>query len=304
MRHNLPIKANHNQWFVNRVRGAAYRLAMILARFLVQRGHFRGLRSNLAVIHGLPQDSPVLEERVIENLHNAFVCYVDFFIIACRGPEAIEAACDLDPEGVATIERHLNAGRGVVLVAAHMSSLDVFMLAMSKRFPGMQALTMPNPPLNTRLMNRLRRKYGMALTPISPTSLRRAIRHLRGGGMVGIAADVPTAHGVELNLFGKPCTLSMGHTRLANATSSALVVGVSKRVGPGKYSGIGIEIPTASGEEDDWAKSTLNVLEAHIEAQADEWFMPPALWPKAQPTPLVLFQHKLSPTLTSKMIQG
>lgn len=288
----------------NITRKVTYPLAASLARAIVRRGQFSGLRANLAVIHDLPLESSVLEQKLVENIHNAFVCYVDFFIIACRGPEAIEAACELDPESVATIERHLNAGRGVVLVAAHMSSLDVFMLAMSKRFPEMQALTMPSPPLNTRLMNRLRRKYGMVLSPISPTSLRSAIRHLRSGGIVGIAADVPTPHGAERNLFGKPCKLPMGHTRLANATGSALVVGVSRRVGPGKYYGFGTEIPTERGEEDDWAESTLQMLEAHIEAQADEWFMPPPLWDRAQPAPVVLFQHKLPPTLTSEMIQG
>ncbi|TDI85317.1 MAG: hypothetical protein E2O74_03660, partial [Chloroflexi bacterium] len=76
MTRNLSVKANQDQWFVNRIRGAAYWLAKALARFLIRRGQFRGLRSNLAVIYDLPQDSPLLERRVIENLRNAFVCYV------------------------------------------------------------------------------------------------------------------------------------------------------------------------------------------------------------------------------------
>ncbi|MFQ5921336.1 MAG: lysophospholipid acyltransferase family protein [Anaerolineales bacterium] len=303
MAHNPVLELKPTQRIENWVRRAAYALAEVLARFLVRRGQFRGLRSNLAVIHGLPQDSPVLEERVIENLRNAFVCYVDFFIIACRGPEAIEAACEMDPAGLGLIENHLAEGRGVVLVAAHSSSLDIFMLAMSRHFPGMQALTLPQPPLNTRIMNRLRGKYGMQLTPITSDSLRSAIRCLRKGGIVGIAADVPTPYGAELNLFGKPCQLPIGHTRLAIATNSAIVVGVSQRMGPGQYRGFGIEVHASDGDEEDWAASTLEVLEHHIVARPQEWFMPPPLWPTLPEAPLLL-QHRLPAALTSRLIRG
>ncbi len=279
-------------------------LASALARFLVRRGHFSGLKSNLAVIHGLPQDSPDLEEKTIENLSIAFVCYVDFFIIACRGPDAIDAACDLDPDSLRLIENHLERGKGVVLVAAHSSSLDIFMLAMSRHFPGTQALTMPQPKLNTRIMNRLRGKYGILLTPISSASLRTAVRHLRGGGIVCMAADVPTQYGAQLNLFGLPCQLPIGHTRLAAATNSAIVVGVSQRVGPGKYRGFGIDVPPSGSDEEDWAAAIIEVLEEHITARPQEWFMPPPLWPsRSVPEAPLLFQHRLPPALTSRLIR-
>lgn len=300
---NLSVKANQDQWFVNRIRGAAYWLAKALARFLIRRGRFRGLRSNLAVIYDLPQDSPILEGRVIENLRNAFVSYVDFFIIACQGSGAIEAACEIDPAALQIIKNHLDEGRGVVLVAAHTSSLDLFMLAMSRHFPEMQALTLPQPALNTRIMNRLRSKYGMQLTPISSASLRTAVRRLRRGGIVGIAADVPTPYGAQLSLFGRPCRLPIGHTRLAAATNSAILVGVSQRLGTGQYRGLGIEVHPGDGDKEDWAASTLKVLEQHILARPQEWFMPPPLWPTLPEAPC-LFQHRLPPALTRRLIRG
>jgi len=293
-----------SHWFEDWVRGAAYRLASALARYLVRRGHFQGLRSNLAVIYGLPQGSLLLEERVIENLRNAFVCYVDFFIIAIRGPEAIDAACDLDPKSLRLIESHVEQGKGVVLVAPHSSSLDIFMLAMSRHFPDIQVLTLAEPPLNTRIMNRLRGKYGMQLTPITSSSLRKAVRRLRSGGIVGIAADVPTPYGAHLSLFGRPCLLPIGHTRLAESTDSAIVVGVSQRIGPGQYRGFGIEVQPQGSDEEDWAAATIKVLEEHIMARPHEWFMPPPLWPSADPAAPLLFQHRLPPALTSRLIQG
>ncbi len=303
MTHTAFVEIAKERGAGNRVRSAAYALADKLSCFLVRRGYFSGLRSNLAVIYGLPQESPVLEERVIENLRNALVCYVDFFLIACKGPEAIDAAFELDPAGLELIEGQLNAGRGVVLVAPHSSSLDIFLLAISRRFPEVQALTLSEPALNTRIMNRLRGKYGMQLTPISSTSLRSAIRRLRNGGIVGIAADVPAPAGAEFNLFGKPCRLPIGHTRIAAATGSAIVVGISQRQGPGQYRGFGIHVPAAGMDEEDWAEATLRVLERYILDRPQEWFMPPPLWsaPEHQPA---LLQHRLPPSLTSRLIRG
>ena len=263
---------------MSRVRGAAYRLARVLARFLVRRGHFHGLRSNLAVLHDLPQDSPILEERIIENLNYAFVCYVDLFIMTIRGPAAIEAAFEIDTAGLRLIDNHLAEGRGVVLVAAHWSSLDIFTLALSMRFPGAQILTQLQPPLGTRFMNRLKAKYGILLTPITSAGLRAVIRHLRTGGIAAVAADVSTPYGAELSLFGKTCQLPIAHTRLAAATNSAMVVGVSWRVGPGKYRGIGIEVHPNGGDEVVWAAAALEVLERHILARPGEWFGQPQLW--------------------------
>jgi lauroyl/myristoyl acyltransferase len=277
MTRSAALEANGNQKndFVGFIRDIAYGLAGVLARLLVRQGHFQGLRSNLAVIHRLPQDSAALDERVIENLRNAFVSYVEFFIIACRSPEAIDAACEIDPAALQLIKKHQAQGRGIVLVAAHSTSLDIFMLAMSRQFPGMQALTLPQPPLNTRIMNRLRGKYGFQLNPISS------------------------------DLFGKPCQLPIGHTRLAEATDSAIVVGISQRVSPGKYRGFGIEVPSSGGDEEDWAAVVLEVLEQHIMERPQEWFMPPPLWPSptVSEAPL-LFQHRLPPALTSRLIRG
>jgi len=303
MAHNPVFELNYTQGIEDWIRRFGYGLANELARALVRWGQFQGLRSNLAVIHRLPHDSPELEERTIENLLNAFVCYVDFLIIACRGPEAIEAACELDPSSLHLIKQHLAEGRGVVLVAAHTSSLDIFMLAMSRHFPEIQALTLSQPPLNTRIMNGLRGKYGMLLTPITSASLLSAYRRLRNGGIVGIAADVPAPHGAQLSLFGKSCQLPYGHTRLAAATNAVIVAGVSQRVGPGEYRGFGIEVQPNGYDEEGWAAATIEILEEHIMARPQEWFMPPPLWPALPETPL-LFQHRLPPALTRRLFQG
>ena len=305
----MAHSAANDQRYENRIRRNATTLVSALAnglaRFLVWKGHFQGLRSNLAVVHRLPQESAALDERVIENLRNAFVSYVEFFIIACRGPDAIDAACEIDPAALNLINEHQANGKGVVLVAAHSCSMDIFMLAMSRYFPGMQALTLPQPPLNTRIMNRLRGKYGIELNPISSATLRTAVRHLRTGGIVAIAADVPTQYGVQLNLFGKPCQLPIGHTRLAGATNSAIVVGVAQRLGSGQYRGFGIEVPPGPGDEEDWAAAVLEVLEQFIMERPQEWFMPPPLWPSPPvPEAPLLFQHRLPPALTSRLIRG
>ncbi|MFQ5932001.1 MAG: lysophospholipid acyltransferase family protein [Nitrospiraceae bacterium] len=260
---------------------------------------------NLSVVHGLELNSPDLQARATATLRNAIYCYVDFVIDAYGGPEALDAAYELDPVGVDLIKSHLAAGRGVVLVTPHMCSLDLFALAISKRFADVQALTLAGPPINSRLVNHLRRKYGMHVTPIDHDSLRAAIRRLRRGGIVGIAADVPVSYGARIPFFGRPCLLPIGHSRLAEATNAAVVVGESQRLGPRSYRGTGTEIPQGDMDEEQWAAAIIRVIEGHIAARPDEWFTTAPLWidgPGIDIPPL-LFQHRLPTKLTCRLIK-
>lgn len=279
-----------------------YKVGDLLANALIRCGGLNGLTRNLAVVHGLELGSEELRSRTTASLQNAIYCYVDFVIDAYGGPEALDAAYELDPAVVDVIKNHLAVGRGVVLVAPHMCSLDIFALDLSKRFSDLQALTMSEPPINSRLINRLRRKYGMHVTPINHDSLRAAIRRLRGGGIVAMAADVPASCGDHIEFFGKPCLLPIGHTRLAEVTEAAVVVGVPQRLGPRSYRGIGVEVQQRGRDEVEWAEAIIRVIEGHISDRPDEWAMTVPLWTHLSIEP-VLFQHRLPPKLTCRLIK-
>lgn len=278
----------------NFLRQAAYGLAGLVAAWQARQSEsaiVRGLTSNLAVLHGLPEGSPELERRVVNNLQNLLECYADLVLLAHSEPERIDAACAFDPEALKAIDGHLASGRGVLFVSPHMCSVDILLLALSKRYRDMQVLSMPGPGLNNRLMNHLRSRYGLRMTPISPASLREALRRLRRGGFVGIAADLPAPDGEPLIFLGRPCRLPLGFARLALSSGAAIMVGSSTRVGAGQLEGIGRELarPVDSGDPREdairWARAVVEVMEGYIRDRPSEWFMPQPLWPAKEAGP-------------------
>jgi KDO2-lipid IV(A) lauroyltransferase len=263
----------------------AYRTSDAIATILTRRGAFAGLRSNLAVAHGFPIDSTEIDALLTANVRNALRCYVDLLAISASGSSAVDQAFLLESIGLEAMRNHMRRGRGVVFVGAHMSSFDVLLQALSRQVPSMQLLSKPVPGLNTRLINRIRGKYGLRITPLSAESLREAVDRLRGGGVVGMAADVPAVSGARLAFFGRPCSLAIGHARLALSTGAAMVVGVSQRLGPGRYRGLGVECPrpqTTGDKREDailWSQAAIDILERYIAERPQEWFLPPPLWP-------------------------
>jgi lauroyl/myristoyl acyltransferase len=136
-------------------------------------------------------------------------------------------------------------------------------------------------------MNDLRRAHGIDITPISTATLRRAIRTLRAGGIVAIAADLPAraaADGAELTFFGRRTHLLVGHARLALCTGSQMVVGASVRVGRDAYRAEMAVVPqlSPSGDRDRdqtaWAQASVAMLERFIRQAPEQWLMPQPVW--------------------------
>lgn len=287
----------------NFLRQAAYGLAGVLAERQVRQFDspiVRGLSSNLAVLYGLREGSAELERCVMENLQNLLECYADLVMLAYSEPESIDAACAFDPATLKVIDGHLASGRGVLFVSPHMCSMDILLLALGKRYPDMQVLSKPDPGLNNRLMTHLRSRHGLRMTPISPASLREALRRLRSGGLVGIAADVPAPDGTQLFFLRRPCYLSPGFARLALASGASIVVGTSRRVGVGQFEGVGDESPpprnTGHPREDAirWAQNIIEVVEGYILDRPSEWFLPLSLWPAQELDPVISLRLKLT----------
>lgn len=271
-------------------RRTAYRAADWIARLLIGKGAFPGLRSNLAAIYRHSLSGAELNLHVYANVRNALQCYVDLLAIAAGGERAVDEAFTLEPDSLDCMTYHQRHGRGVIFVGAHMSSFDVLLLALSRQVTSMQLISKPHPGLNTRLINRIRAQHGLQITPLSPAALREAVNRLRAGGVVGMAADVPAQGEASLTFFGRPCCLAIGHARLALSTGAAMVVGVSQRLGAGQYRGLGVDCPrpSSSGDRQEqalvWSQAAIRILERYIAERPEEWFLPPPLWPTPAPS--------------------
>jgi lauroyl/myristoyl acyltransferase len=246
-------------------------------------------RRNLAMVLGYPLDHPNLNRGIEKLFRNLMRGYIDLFRAIEHGPSGISAACEFSPPLLEAVKSPREEKRGLVLVGAHACSFDLVLLALKGHFPDIQALTKGDPGGNSQVMNELRKKFGIRVTPICVSALREAVQRLRSGGVVVMAADVPVEHGATMTFFQQGSLLPTGHARLALKADAEMIVGFSKMVSDGRYRAEGMlaHCPTPSGDRErdaiHWAQRALTLLERFIRERPYEWFMPEQLWPSRSP---------------------
>jgi lauroyl/myristoyl acyltransferase len=261
----------------------------------------KGLHANMAIVYGLPEGHPRVLHAVNQLFRNLVRGYVDFYKSLEKGPAGIFASCEFDELLLEAIDSCLVSGQGLVLVGAHSCSFDLLLLALTRYFPEVQALTKSDPKGSSAVINKIRQKFGVRITPISVHALREAIQRLKSGGVVVIAADVPVETGAEMIFFRRKTRLPIGHVRLAAKTGAKMIVGTSQRVSDGLYRAVGAQAhqPLPSGNRDRdvirWAQHSLFILERFIHKRPYEWFMPVSLWPdpgsQGQPRKMQITLH-------------
>jgi KDO2-lipid IV(A) lauroyltransferase len=265
----------------------AYRLGEWLVALVGRRQDLpfvQGVRANLAVLHGVPEWDPIVGAALRKLLRHMVHSYVDLFRAVHGRPEQVYTTCQLDATAVEAIEACRAEGQGLVLVGAHTCSFDILLLALRQIFPSVQALTQAEPQGSSTIMNDVRQRFGIEVTPISCQALRKAVERLRAGGVVAVAVDVSVRSGEILTFFGREALLPVGHARLALDTGAQMVVGVSHCIGDGQYRAeiaVAPRPPSTGNKRQDsivWAQATLATLEGFLRRWPDQWLMPQPLW--------------------------
>jgi len=219
------------------------------------------VRANLRQVLGPEADDMTLHQMTYRVFFHAGQTYYDFFHAIGQPKEVLAEAVRI-PEGfISFIRSEMARGQGVLLLATHMSNFDLLGLSVGARGLPIQILTLANPQGGFHLLNRLRAEAGFEITPITPQSLRAAIRRLKSGGVVLTGVDrpilrqaqdtVPKNHGLGLSsqggilspalsgtngsskgcteilveFFGQPAYLPLGPVRLALLTGALVIVG-------------------------------------------------------------------------------
>jgi lauroyl/myristoyl acyltransferase len=254
----------------------SYHFADWVARRLVSQkdsAMIRAVRSNQAVIRDLPFDAPELDDAVFEVIQNAARGYADWYRATHGGPQVVKASIDIDPQLIEYFDQARIEKRGLMIVGAHMSSFNIMLLALGAFGYPIQALSYANVQGGVHVDNAVRRRFGLNLTPISPKSLKEAIRRLKSGGLVMTAADRPDVGG------------DIGPARLAVATGSRVLVGMIQTMGSNKYRAVAsppIEPVITGNRERDilhLAQQYINLIEDYIRERPGEWLMFLPIWP-------------------------
>lgn len=250
---------------------------------------YKAVRSNLAVVQGVPYVTPELDSQVTRVLQNAAHGYVDWYRAMASGLDDLDSICEIDESLIESALDAQRSGHGVVFVGAHISSFNLFMLLMAKRGFPIQVLSFARAEGSHQSDNFLRERFGIYITPISFGSLRQALERLLNGGFVATGVDRPDVGGSELTFFQRRVELPIGHARLAIRSGAHMIVGVIQKTADGIYqiSSPPILKPEITGNQKEdtinLAQRVLNIIEGNIRKNPEDWLMFLPLWPDVLP---------------------
>ncbi|HEY4668045.1 MAG TPA: lysophospholipid acyltransferase family protein [Anaerolineales bacterium] len=243
------------------------------------------VRTNQAVVRDLPRDHPEVDRAVRTVLHTMAKSYLVLFRVIRSGQAGLREAGELDAALVTAGRERLEAGRGLLYAGAHTAGLDLLLLMIGGLGYPILALAYPESEASYVVTNRIRRSFGVDISPTNFNSLRQAIRHLRKGGMVATAVDRPDPTGELIEFFGRPARLLVGHARLAIRTGAPIMVGGTYQEPNGRYRAVLLDILESSPFADrptgelQLAQEVMRIHERFIRQRPDQWMMFHPVWP-------------------------
>jgi lauroyl/myristoyl acyltransferase len=242
------------------------------------------VRSNQAVVRGLPKHDREIDRAVRAVFHNAGRGQVALFRALARGREALMQGCEVAPEMIERIERARDHGRGLVLVGPHIGAFDFFMLTIAARGYPLHAISPSDPTTTYRMQNFLRTRSGVEMMPASLEAFRASIGRLNQGGILATGVDRPIDTQERIEFFGRPAALPTTFARLAIRTNSFVLPGVIVPDGLNHYRAEALELLEPPKQRGDAAvlsltREVLRQIEPFIRAYADHWLMFFPVWP-------------------------
>jgi len=273
-------------------RRVGYGLARVVARLIARQKPqvYWTVRANLRHILGPEAGDEKLDELTRHVFFHAGQTYYDFFHAIGQPLKVVAETVHIDDEHVAFVRSEMARGQGVLLLGTHMSNFDLAGLSLGAQGLPIQMLSLANPQAGFHLLNYLRTKGGHDVTPITPQSLRDAIRRLKSGGLVMTGMDRPIPEDRELiEFFGRRAYLPVGPVRLALMTGATVVMG-SCYYEPDTGYAIRFRGPVEMVRTGDRRQDVLDntrrlaiILEESVRAHPEQWMMFHPFWPDASP---------------------
>lgn len=264
------------------LRAIPYRWRVPMMGWVVARlvaplaGYRKRVRDNLALV--LP-DLPAADVRRLARQvpNNAGRTLIELY----SGAEfkAHVAHSPITGTGMAAVEAAIAKGQGVIFVSGHFGNHDVLRAVLSARGHDVAALYLP-------LHNPLAEAHWLAAissisTPIFPRGrhgLAGLVRHLRGGGMVGLLNDQHMSHGADLTFFNHPAKTALSAAEMALKYGCLLVPVYGLRLADGISFELHIEAPVPPSTPEAMTQALNDSLEAMVRAHMDQWFWVHRRW--------------------------
>lgn len=164
-------------------------------------------------------------------------------------------------------------GQGVILVSGHFGNYDVPRAVLSARGHAVGALYQPFT--NARFDVHYRKtitEIGAPIFPRGRKGLGDMVKHLRGGGLVGLLHDQAMAHGAVLTYFGHPAKTALSAAELAIRYDCLLIPVYGLRRPDGINFDLIIEEPIPHTTPEAMSQALNDSLEAQARAHLAQWF--------------------------------
>lgn len=213
MRRGFPVLARIAVWWPRWLLLLGSRVVIFVVMFVYPKPK-AAIARNLAVIYGEPIGSRRVRRGVREMLRHFGYYWADLFRFAQLPVEAGRRHL-VRVDGMDAVDELLAAGRGVVLLTAHLGNWELGGVLLGQENVPVSVVYVPDQyPEAEAFRSRLRRASRVCEIPLD---LDRAwsslplLRALRGGGLVAMQGDRDfRGDGVEGRLFGRESTFPRG----------------------------------------------------------------------------------------------
>jgi lauroyl/myristoyl acyltransferase len=253
-----------------------------LLAYAVGRQARAAVRANLQYVLGHPPPERVVRGVFRHGSRN----YYDLLTLPRFGAADLRARVAV--YGWEHLEAARAAGRGVLLVTAHLGSVSLVgqMFALSG-CPSGVVVEPVQPPALLELLVRLRGSQGSQILPVGPGLLRTIVEALARNELVALFSDRDVlGSGLEVRFFDAPTRLPGGAAALALRTGAAVLPGFTVRTTAGRHV-MWLEPPLTLTRTGD-ARADLpanaaritRVLEAAIRRYPEQWTVFQRVWPE------------------------
>lgn len=267
---------------VRLLRRVPYRRRIALGGWIVAHvlgpliGYRKRVRRNLAKVYSEmpPADRRRLITRVLDSMGRTVTELLspdDFPQIAVAAP--------VTGPGVTALREARDAGRPVVLVSGHFGNYDVWRGGLIRKGYDIGGLYRP---MNMAAFDEFYvdsiTRIGAPLFPRGRRGMAQMVRHLRGGGMLGLLVDQHMGRGEVMDFLGHPAATALSAAELALKYDALLVPLYAVRRPDGIHFDITVEAPIPHSDALTMMRAVNASLEAQVRAHPEQWLWTHRRW--------------------------